>query len=62
MVLLTAQPGPYFQNLRRRKKVLRNKTKIVKTINFKIYLLVYGQKLIFNLGIPLQMSAKKDLD
>ena len=29
------------------------KTKTGKAINPKIYLLVYGQKLIFNLGIPL---------
>ena len=31
----------------------KTKTKTGKAINLKIYLLVYGQKLIFNLGIPL---------
>ena len=32
------------------------KTKTGKAINPKIFLLVYGQKLIFNLGIPLKHS------
>ena len=32
----------------------KTKTKTGKAINLKIYLLVHGQKLIFNLGIPLR--------
>ena len=32
----------------------KQKTKTGKAINLKIYFLVYGQKLIFNLGIPLK--------
>ena len=53
--------GPYFQSWKNPKKisVKKTKTKTGEAINLKIYLLVYGQKLIFNLGIPLMPAAKK---
>ena len=54
-------PGPFLKlkNPKKRKNnVLKTKTKIGKAIILKIYLLVYSQKLIFNLGIPSSFTAK----
>ena len=41
--------------------VKKTKTKTGKTVNLKIYLLVYGQKLIFILGIPLNETWLKTI-
>ena len=53
-------PGALFSKLKKLKKhqCLKTKTKTGKAINLKIYLLVYGQTLIFNLGIPLTEAIK----
>ena len=51
-------PRALFSKLKKPKQsmFLKTKTKIGKAINLKIYLLVYGQKLILNLGIPLKQN------
>ena len=49
-------PGHYFPQ---KINVLKNKTKLVKAFHLKIYWLVYGQNLIFNLGIPLNTLHPK---
>ena len=51
-------PGALFSKLKNPKKinVSKTKTKTGKAINLKIYLLFYGQKYMFNLGIPLILN------
>ena len=57
-------PGALFSKLKKPKinQCLKTKTKTGKAINLKIYLLVCGQKLIFNLGIPLNVYIAHTID
>ena len=53
-------PGALFSKSKTPQKIniKKTKTKTGKAINLKIYLLVYGQKLIFSLGIPLGLQFR----